>query len=183
MLHFGLERDFQSCIFFVVICTNWKKCMWIFAGMREDVQTIFLKSPRDKQVLMFSATLNQDTRNICRRFMNDVNILGWFLPPFDNFVIQTGLWFGQNLVMKIPDMYYSPFVSFKETLHRERYTCIYFSFEKSSMTFYFEMNCLFWNDIDTSDFYASSEALWWHDIGEGALWQCGGFSFETRYFI
>lgn len=43
-------------------------------GMRKDVQAIFMKSPCDKQVLMFSATLNKDLRTVCRRFMNDVII-------------------------------------------------------------------------------------------------------------
>ncbi|XP_061164511.1 spliceosome RNA helicase DDX39B-like [Saccostrea echinata] len=40
-------------------------------GMRKDVQAIFVKSPCDKQVMMFSATLNKDLRTVCRRFMND----------------------------------------------------------------------------------------------------------------
>ena len=37
--------------------------------MRGDVQNIFKKTPHDKQVMMFSATLNKEIRNVCRRFM------------------------------------------------------------------------------------------------------------------
>jgi superfamily II DNA/RNA helicase len=45
--------------------------------MREDVQAIFKKTPHDKQVLMFSATLSKETgvRNICKKFMQDVRPL------------------------------------------------------------------------------------------------------------
>jgi len=38
--------------------------------MRSDVQKIFLKTPRQKQTMMFTATLDQDMRKICRQFMN-----------------------------------------------------------------------------------------------------------------
>lgn len=37
--------------------------------MRGDVQNIFKKTPHDKQVMMFSATLSKEIRNVCRRFM------------------------------------------------------------------------------------------------------------------
>jgi hypothetical protein len=42
--------------------------------MRGDVQAIFKKTPHDKQVLMFSATLSKETgvRGICKKFMQDV---------------------------------------------------------------------------------------------------------------
>ena len=39
--------------------------------MRADVQSVFLKTPVDKQVMMFSATLSDEVRPICRKFMND----------------------------------------------------------------------------------------------------------------
>jgi len=41
--------------------------------MRGDVQAIFKKTPHDKQVLMFSATLSKETgvRGICKKFMQD----------------------------------------------------------------------------------------------------------------
>jgi len=39
--------------------------------MRRDVQEIFRATPAQKQVMMFSATLSQETREICRRFMRD----------------------------------------------------------------------------------------------------------------
>lgn len=40
--------------------------------MRRDVQEIFMKTPHDKQVMMFSATLAEDIRPVCRKFMQDV---------------------------------------------------------------------------------------------------------------
>jgi len=43
--------------------------------MRGDVQNIFKKTPHDKQVMMFSATLSKEIRNVCRRFMQKVRII------------------------------------------------------------------------------------------------------------
>lgn len=37
--------------------------------MRQDVQSIFKMTPHQKQVMMFSATLNQEMRTICKKFM------------------------------------------------------------------------------------------------------------------
>jgi len=39
--------------------------------MRYDVQKIFTKTPHNKQVMMFSATLSDEIRGICKRFMNN----------------------------------------------------------------------------------------------------------------
>jgi superfamily II DNA/RNA helicase len=38
--------------------------------MRRDVQNIFVKTPHDKQVMMFSATLNTEVRAVCKKFMH-----------------------------------------------------------------------------------------------------------------
>ena len=40
--------------------------------MRGDVQEIFKKTPHEKQVMMFSATLGQDVRPVCKKFMSNV---------------------------------------------------------------------------------------------------------------
>jgi len=40
--------------------------------MRGDVQEIFKKTPHEKQVMMFSATLSQDVRPVCKKFMSNV---------------------------------------------------------------------------------------------------------------
>lgn len=40
--------------------------------MRKDVQEIFKKTPREKQVMFFSATLSQEIRAVCKKFMQDV---------------------------------------------------------------------------------------------------------------
>ncbi|CAE8739600.1 unnamed protein product, partial [Polarella glacialis] len=37
--------------------------------IRRDIQQIFIKTPKKKQVMMFSATLGQDTRALCKKFM------------------------------------------------------------------------------------------------------------------
>lgn len=37
--------------------------------MRQDVQSIFKMTPHQKQVMMFSATLNPEMRAICKKFM------------------------------------------------------------------------------------------------------------------
>eukprot|EP00441_Pelagodinium_beii_P015361 CAMPEP_0197658000 /NCGR_PEP_ID=MMETSP1338-20131121/44972_1 /TAXON_ID=43686 ORGANISM="Pelagodinium beii, Strain RCC1491" /NCGR_SAMPLE_ID=MMETSP1338 /ASSEMBLY_ACC=CAM_ASM_000754 /LENGTH=433 /DNA_ID=CAMNT_0043234495 /DNA_START=81 /DNA_END=1382 /DNA_ORIENTATION=- len=39
--------------------------------IRRDVQQVFIKTPKKKQVMMFSATLSKDTREICKKFMRD----------------------------------------------------------------------------------------------------------------
>eukprot|EP01116_Phalansterium_solitarium_P020726 TRINITY_DN61_c0_g1_i1.p1 TRINITY_DN61_c0_g1~~TRINITY_DN61_c0_g1_i1.p1 ORF type:complete len:324 (-),score=61.17 TRINITY_DN61_c0_g1_i1:1055-2026(-) len=40
--------------------------------MRRDVQAIFKATPHDKQVMMFSATLSDQIRPICKKFMHNV---------------------------------------------------------------------------------------------------------------
>eukprot|EP00933_Yihiella_yeosuensis_P074067 TRINITY_DN828_c0_g3_i1.p1 TRINITY_DN828_c0_g3~~TRINITY_DN828_c0_g3_i1.p1 ORF type:complete len:449 (+),score=122.29 TRINITY_DN828_c0_g3_i1:82-1347(+) len=39
--------------------------------MRKDVQTIFMETPKKKQVMMFSATFTPETRALCKKFMQD----------------------------------------------------------------------------------------------------------------
>merc|ERR1719214_362058 len=39
--------------------------------MRQDIQKIFLETPKKKQVMMFSATMTADTRTVCKKFMTD----------------------------------------------------------------------------------------------------------------
>lgn len=39
--------------------------------MRRDVQEIFKATPRDKQTMMFSATLSKSMREVCKKFMQD----------------------------------------------------------------------------------------------------------------
>ena len=52
----------------------WWSGLTFFSDMRRDVQEIFRGTPHDKQVMMFSATLSKETREICKKFMQDVNI-------------------------------------------------------------------------------------------------------------
>jgi len=39
--------------------------------MRGDVQKIFTATPHNKQVMMFTATLSTDIKDICRKFMRN----------------------------------------------------------------------------------------------------------------
>ncbi|EPY28111.1 ATP-dependent RNA helicase UAP56/SUB2 [Angomonas deanei] len=39
--------------------------------MRQDVQTIFMKLPKEKQVMMFSATMTPEMRDVAKKFMNN----------------------------------------------------------------------------------------------------------------
>jgi len=39
--------------------------------MRKDVQKIFRLTPHQKQVMMFSATLNEEMRTVCKKFMHN----------------------------------------------------------------------------------------------------------------
>merc|ERR1712196_573496 len=39
--------------------------------MRKDIQQIFVETPKKKQVMMFSATMTADTRELCKKFMQD----------------------------------------------------------------------------------------------------------------
>lgn len=41
-------------------------------SMRKDVQAIFKATPHDKQVMMYSATLDREIRPVCRKFCQDV---------------------------------------------------------------------------------------------------------------
>lgn len=46
-------------------------CTCSFADMRGDIQEIFKRTPHDKQVMMFSATLSKEIRPVCKKFMNE----------------------------------------------------------------------------------------------------------------
>lgn len=48
-------------------------CDLLHADMRQDVQEIFKATPHDKQVMMFSATLSDQVRPVCKRFMDNVS--------------------------------------------------------------------------------------------------------------
>jgi len=39
--------------------------------MRKDIQQIFMDTPKKKQVMMFSATMTKETRELCKKFMQD----------------------------------------------------------------------------------------------------------------
>ena len=41
------------------------------ADMRRQVQSIFMQTPQEKQVMMFSATIEGELRNTCKRFMHN----------------------------------------------------------------------------------------------------------------
>lgn len=67
----------QVCLAFLCHCSGSLRLqarnrLCCCADMRADVQDIFKQTPHDKQVMMFSATLSQEIRPICKKFMTDV---------------------------------------------------------------------------------------------------------------
>lgn len=40
-------------------------------GMRADIQEIFVKTPHNKQVMMFSATMPEDLKKDCKKFLQN----------------------------------------------------------------------------------------------------------------
>ena len=62
------EMDVSKCKHFIL-----DECDKMLAelDMRKDVQTIFKSTPVDKQVMMFSATLDDAIRPVCRKFCQD----------------------------------------------------------------------------------------------------------------
>ncbi len=51
--------------------TNITPIFKMYLDMRSDVQQIFKQTPHQKQVMMFSATLASEVKNICRKFMKN----------------------------------------------------------------------------------------------------------------
>jgi len=47
----------------------------LLIDMRRDVQRIFRATPHEKQVMMFSATLSEEIRPVCKKFMHNVRHL------------------------------------------------------------------------------------------------------------
>jgi len=43
--------------------------------MRKTVQQIFVSTPKEKQVMMFSATMPEAVRKVCKKFMTEVSQL------------------------------------------------------------------------------------------------------------
>ncbi len=51
-------------------------------SMRKDVQAIFRATPHEKQVMMYSATLDKEIRPVCRKFCQDVSFFILALPEY-----------------------------------------------------------------------------------------------------
>lgn len=70
--------------------------------MRIDVQKIFKETPKEKQTMMFSATLPMEARRICAKFLNDVcpidSCLFTLFPPFSK---------GYNIINTIAELLYN----------------------------------------------------------------------------
>jgi len=59
--------DLKKCKHFII-----DECDKVLSqtDMRADVQEIFKKTPHEKQVMMFSATLSKEIRPVCKKFMS-----------------------------------------------------------------------------------------------------------------
>ena len=69
-----------SILFIRSMPITYNSGVFVISDMRSDVQEIFRATPHEKQVMMFSATLSKDIRVVCKKFMQDVIIVGalWF---------------------------------------------------------------------------------------------------------
>lgn len=64
----GKHLDLQNCKQFILDeCDKMLEAL----DMRRDVQSIFKETPCKKQVQMYSATLAQDIRIVCKKFMQN----------------------------------------------------------------------------------------------------------------
>ena len=54
-----------------LLSLSWVEVTHNALDMRRDVQEIFRCTPADKQVMMFSATLSQEIRPVCKKFMRN----------------------------------------------------------------------------------------------------------------
>lgn len=59
--------------------------------MRKDVQRIFKLTPHDKQVMMFSATMSDEIRAVCKKFMHNVITSFLILHSISVILFQQGL--------------------------------------------------------------------------------------------
>jgi len=64
------EKDLQLEKLSQFILDECDKCLDKL-DMRKDIQQIFLETPKKKQVMMFSATMTKETRELCKKFMQD----------------------------------------------------------------------------------------------------------------
>lgn len=57
-----------QCKFFVI-----DECDKVLGSpkMRADIQDIFIKTPHQKQVMMFSATMPEEIKNDCKKFLQN----------------------------------------------------------------------------------------------------------------
>lgn len=58
----------DKCKFFVI-----DECDKVLGNdkMRADIQDIFVKTPHHKQVMMFSATMQDDMKKSCKKFLQN----------------------------------------------------------------------------------------------------------------
>lgn len=78
-------QSFLPWFFFFgfLLVADLEECAFSGADMRQEVQEIFKQTPKNKQVMMFSATLDKSIRPVCKKFMVDVRFLSiWALFLF-----------------------------------------------------------------------------------------------------
>merc|ERR1711967_4979 len=64
------EKDLKLDKLAQFVLDECDKCMGKL-DMRKDIQQIFVETPKKKQVMMFSATMTRETRELCKKFMQD----------------------------------------------------------------------------------------------------------------
>merc|ERR1719409_333267 len=64
------EKDLQLDQLTQFVLDECDKCL-DKVDMRKDIQSIFMETPKKKQVMMFSATMTTESRALCKKFMQD----------------------------------------------------------------------------------------------------------------
>merc|ERR1712207_112763 len=66
----GRDKDLKFDKLTQFVLDEGDKCLEKM-DMRQDIQKIFMETPKKKQVMMFSATMTSETRALCKKFMGD----------------------------------------------------------------------------------------------------------------
>jgi ATP-dependent RNA helicase UAP56/SUB2 len=64
------EKDLKLDKLTAFVLDECDKCLEKL-DMRKDIQQIFIETPKKKQVMMFSATMTNDVRQLCKKFMQN----------------------------------------------------------------------------------------------------------------
>merc|ERR1712187_1083976 len=70
LLGLGRDKDLKLDKLTQFVLDECDKCLDKL-DMRKDIQQIFIETPKKKQIMMFSATMTKEGRELCKKFMQD----------------------------------------------------------------------------------------------------------------